>query len=554
MKSKMSFFNPGILRKNCTRFAPIWGIYLGCMFILYPLIMLNTHNIFGDNVESRYVVNYLYMVTAYVSLFIHLVYGALVAAACFGYLHKARSGYMYHAFPVTRNSLFLTNLVTGLLFALVPQLLITGLTFLVSVFSSTNFAAVLLQVQLMWILQFVFFYGLAVLFMHLSGNTIMALLMYFVSNFLVVGLEALCRLMVQPFIYGYTFSGLLLDWFSPVYYLLFRSGSVDTEMSRRFAFPCWGYLWAIAGVGVLAMVIGWLLYRRRHMESVGEIISFKPAKPLFKYLTTFAITLCLGLLLAAICDSLDNLPGLLMFLIIGSFVGYFAAEMLLKRTLRVFQAKAFRGFAIYVLVLIAGISCFRWDVFGIVSYIPPVEDVSYVDITAYGYDDARITNPKYIQQLEEIHQDCVENRYADVSYFDVTFSYRLSSGKVVRRTYLLNQSQVDAYDALLSTTEIVQAYYDRQNITAYAEGYIYDFQPMLEDPYANYNWLELNAAQLQQIKECLQKDITAGNVSLASSHDYFHLCLVQADGSEDAMGIPYTAENTVAYLNKLANS
>ena len=44
MKSRTSFFNKTLFRKNVTRFAPIWGIYLLCLLIGLGLMYMEADN------------------------------------------------------------------------------------------------------------------------------------------------------------------------------------------------------------------------------------------------------------------------------------------------------------------------------------------------------------------------------------------------------------------------------------------------------------------------------------------------------------------------------
>ena len=63
-------------------------------------------------------------------LLLSCAYGLICAMAVWSYLFSARSASLYHALPVTRESLFLSHWLAGLSFTLLPNCLIALLSFL----------------------------------------------------------------------------------------------------------------------------------------------------------------------------------------------------------------------------------------------------------------------------------------------------------------------------------------------------------------------------------------------------------------------------------------
>ena len=60
------------------------------------------------------------------------VCGVAMAMAVFSYLYNARSVSMMHSLPIRRSTLYLTNYISGLLFMVVPNLVVALLTAAVS--------------------------------------------------------------------------------------------------------------------------------------------------------------------------------------------------------------------------------------------------------------------------------------------------------------------------------------------------------------------------------------------------------------------------------------
>ena len=119
MRSKTSFFEPTLFRKNLTRFAPAWGLYTLCLVLGMLLLYSNG----GIAKQYHFASNLMDLVQVLGG--VNLVYGAVVAQLLFGDLYSSRMCYALHAMPVRRESLFYTNLASGFLFSLLPTLVMS---------------------------------------------------------------------------------------------------------------------------------------------------------------------------------------------------------------------------------------------------------------------------------------------------------------------------------------------------------------------------------------------------------------------------------------------
>ena len=171
MKLKTSFFNGKVFLKNLTRFAPVWVLY--AIAEVLGLLSMNTGK------EAFWIADDLGQVIGPVCVF-HAVYALLVAACLFGDLFDSRLCNGLHAMPMRREGWLLTNLVSGLVFALIPAMVGGG------------FAAVLMGqyawVALIWqitsFLQFFFFFGLAVFSAMCAGKRLGMIAVYAIFQFL----------------------------------------------------------------------------------------------------------------------------------------------------------------------------------------------------------------------------------------------------------------------------------------------------------------------------------------------------------------------------------
>ena len=150
MKSRTSFFNATVLKKDITRFAPVWGLY-----ILFLLVDFLTG---ARNDQKEILAASLADMMRNMSI-VNLIYGGLCANMLFGDLFQSRMCNALHAMPLRREGWFFTHIVAGLLFCFVPNLL------------ATLFQMVLLgkyfYMAPLWLVvvtgQFLFFFGVAVL-------------------------------------------------------------------------------------------------------------------------------------------------------------------------------------------------------------------------------------------------------------------------------------------------------------------------------------------------------------------------------------------------------
>lgn len=115
MKSKTSFFNKTVFKKNLTRFAPVMAVYTLCL-ILGMMMLYQINEEMGRTFwfASRIAGNLQLMGL------VNLLFAPLVAMLLFGDLYNSRMCNALHAMPMRRETLFLTNVVSGLLFSMIP--------------------------------------------------------------------------------------------------------------------------------------------------------------------------------------------------------------------------------------------------------------------------------------------------------------------------------------------------------------------------------------------------------------------------------------------------
>ena len=164
MKSRTSFFNKAIFRKNITRFFPLWVLYT--IFHLLALISIASAGYPGRTARDL-------AESIGPMVWTNLIYGFLCAALLLGDLFQGRMCNALHALPLRREGWFFTHVVSGILFSLVPNLLI-ALALMGHVISNSG----MWYLAFIWLLgmqlHYLFFFGLAQCHLYRKTGSILA--------------------------------------------------------------------------------------------------------------------------------------------------------------------------------------------------------------------------------------------------------------------------------------------------------------------------------------------------------------------------------------------
>lgn len=137
MKSKISFINKTMLQKNVKLYWPIWTLYTIVLLLNGPFSMWSRFKsaefIYGTN-WHKYMLDIMSPAISMEADMIFIFVMALVTGmAMFSYLYNSRACNMIHAMPVTRRQLFSTNVLTGLLFMWIPQIVKYIMSFVICI-------------------------------------------------------------------------------------------------------------------------------------------------------------------------------------------------------------------------------------------------------------------------------------------------------------------------------------------------------------------------------------------------------------------------------------
>ncbi len=452
MKSRTSFFNPTVFKKDLRRFAPAWVLYLVCLLLGVTVIL-------ADSGDAYYRANAVAGIIPLMAL-VNIAYAFVNAQLLFGDLHNARLCNALHAMPLRRECWYMTHLAAGLAFSAVPNVLGTLVGLLLA-----NIG-IAWPVALWWCLastlQYLSFFGIAVFCMMLCGNRFAATLIYGIINFFSLLVYWLANTLYEPLLPGIRFSEKDFSLLSPLVQLLAQEDLVEIVADGIFdelgdfvrnnitglSLGNWWPLVCYALFGAALLVLGLVMYRRRDLETAGDFTAFKFAEPVL--LVIYTVTA--GGFLHLFSDLFGTAISYL-FLVVGLAAGFFTGLMLLQRTTRVFRPRAFVQFGVLMGVFVLSLLITWADPLGITRWVPDAEEVAKVNLstrTELHYSaqyDMDLTETADIQNLITVHQeaikyDTVEEReapYGEVSIYtiNVCIEYTMKDGSVRTRFYFV---------------------------------------------------------------------------------------------------------------------
>ena len=556
MRSVTSCFNVTLFRKNLSRFWPIWGLYGFIWLMLLPVNVLVNGEHMDRGTTRLLPLNYLSGSISTVAA-LSFLFGILTAMAVFSYLYNNRSAGFFHTLPMRREGLFLTNYLSGLSFLIVPNVVV----FLLALAVETAFGLLVFSSLFTWLVVTsmlnLFFYSFAVFCAMFTGHILALPAFYGILNVLAAGVCYLLQDMASRFLFGFTGATWLEDiaiWLTPIALLGYHTGIDYGGAGTNSAFfTGLGYVFLLALVGVALAGLALAVYRRRQLESAGDVVSVSWVRPVFQYGVAFCCAIALGSMFDNIFASL--LPRsawvLLVWMLIWGAFGCFVAAMLLRKSFWVFKP-CWKGCTVFLAVLAAAMFLMELDGFGFESRVPAaaqVQSVSVTGVESHPDDDLEwfpynITDPALIEQVTQLHRRIAEEkgvleqaantRASGWSVEDdglevqteggtnLRLTYTLIDGSVMERYYYLPVSEENLSDPD-SPAALLHALLNTPSLTedAYLGGVTEDDR--LVDAVLTAVWEEgttrgtyseeyLPAEALTELEEAVKADLAAGNL------------------------------------------
>ena len=564
MQLKTSCFHKTLYKKNLTRFAPVWGVYTLCLALGVVLMYTNG----GSLKQFHFGKNYINDMFSVMSV-VNLGYALLVAQLLFGDLFNSRMCNMLHAFPIRRECWFVTNMLSGLTFSVVPTLamaLVAAPLLMMSVFKNAVVLAPL--VFLAANLQFVCFFGMAAFAAMCTANRFTMTAGYGLLNAGAMIAYWLVDTVYTPMLYGVITPTRLMQNLTPVYHTTGRAfaqtranlydlrelyGEKLEGAVAEFAITDqWWHLWLVAGVGIVFALLALMLYRKRDLECAGDAVAFPALVPVFE-------VLCAVFVATAAQFSLENMMNMenisRWVLILSLAVGWFVAKMLVERSARVFRLGNWKGLVVLAAAFGVTLGLTHFDVLGVEDYIP---DASKVKAVMFGTDWTTNRNYERLKDIEamvKLQKAALDKRADDagtylqaydgswVEYVDtndhlydkeddttpvanvaeVWLTYELDGGRLIKRRYHV---WVDSEAGRIANHYLNR--WDELNPTYEKDGVEYTRLETALEHFENFNvesvdgklpkiCSDKNAAL--ELLRCVDRDLQEGHMA---QHPYFH--------------------------------
>ena len=510
MLSKTSSCERTLRRADWRRFWPLLFLYGAVWMMSLPLGLWNrrwsVYNAESLQRALRNIENTIYdCVTA--SVVISAVFAVMLAMTLYGYLMNGRSVGLMHALPINRTKQFVNHFRVGVeIFTIVH-----AATFLVSVLVMSGYGVISWEGILTWFavaeLTCLFFFSLATLCAMVTGWVIAIPVIYVGVNAMFVVFYSLLQLMFDQFYWGYSNSGYpeLISWLTPFERLVntasntyvWREGMEYGE--HHLSAGGWTALIVYTLVALVFVAVSWLFYKARRSESAGDAIVFDWLRPIVLYVMSVVGGMGFGFLLYYLID-LDGSNSVLLLLIcqiIGGIVVYFAVQMLLQKSFKVFNRRGWLGAALLAVMLIVIGMVVKFDLLGYERYVPDDDKVHAVEFSGsmmkdYTYND----EASRIEKITAIHrailaqgQDAwIENpgSYEEDGsgvWHNFSFTYHMDNGTRIHRNYALTVQPGSELHELMNEFLNARGVYAE----SFFNGYDYDFTNHITGGYY-HNW------------------------------------------------------------------
>lgn len=316
----IKFFKKNYALQNMKKSKGILAI----MLIVIPVI--TTFCLYAHD-SSRYVNPYEIFVAGGANFFGMIIIPFILSNVLFGYVYKRNSIDFINSMPINRKNLYFTNIVVGILYILILQVItfLFASIYIVSVGDSLFSIKLMFDIALAMSLAYAFLYICSTLALTVSGNRFIQLVVLIIVLFTI------------PFV-RMTNLGSFIQNSKSIF--LVNDNGIATEHfideEHVFAMPLTTFISFVGedrvlepksalltlGLAVLYTIIGYKLFERRKMENTGNSFESEKLHLLVKGITLYPV----WVVLYQIYDELE-IPQLLLIMFVV-FVYYFVYDLI----------------------------------------------------------------------------------------------------------------------------------------------------------------------------------------------------------------------------------
>ena len=452
MPSERTFFNKAIYKRALSRFWIIGAAYAVVLCFLTLMCGQYFNSEFKE--MSEYVSYSILSNLTRREILAAAAAAVVMAVAVYGWMFRKTSAAYISALPVTREALLISSLLAGLTLLILPCIIAMLVSLLLYGGAGSPCTPYLLCSAAAAALMNIAFFGLASFCTVFTGNAAVLPALYVIALYGFVGIEVVTRYIAEFLLFGVRGTGWELAILSPLYY--FSNNYVG---SYSYAIPLTA-IYAAAGVILAGLAV--IFFRHRRMEAAGEVVAVPVLRPIFRWGLAAVGALGMALLIlktvfnvgsyAAGNDGTPaNVAFLLLAMLFGAAVGWFSADALMRKTLRVFD-RHWKGLGVFCALLCALVVVTELDVFGVERYQPDVDEIGYATVFGWGgYNETRIIQPENIETLLSLQKDIIANKKAyenqnGINTFPLRIDYYGTDGKLLaRRVYIYAADKFPSY-------------------------------------------------------------------------------------------------------------
>ncbi len=513
MTLKTSLFSKGIYKSTVKRY--MWGsvLYFIILFMItcLPIILGTDLDRTMDYMSNGNIALLYYSGYIIPSILLAMAVPTAVGLLVFRFVHSKKASVFTHSLPVKRSSMYISSLAGAFTLMFVPIILnglILAVITAVAYYNFTTIASCFVWMGLNLLTVFLMFSCVCFVSM-LTGNSFAMVGL----NILIHAIVPLATLMINVvagcFLYGMS-TGIfgttadIMESNYVVYMITLADGVRDLqEIILEIGI---GKLFLYIVCAVLLYVASWVLYKKRNLENAEDVAGFKCLNPIFKYIVTTLGSLCVFAIFSSFID--ENVVTFLIIMVVFSALLYFASEMILKKTLKVWNT--YKGYIGFAAVFALAISVFAFtDFFGYENRIPDTNEVEEAAIYSYFYgnEEPYANDRQLMEFVAKCHEDLIaEDRISIVSKegeTSIRIKYKMADGSILQRLYPLAR---DEHNKLMEELYKFKSYKQALEKTLYTEDkFLYRINL---SSYSNeYSAVITEKADMISLCDSLRKDI-----------------------------------------------
>jgi len=459
MKSQTSLFNKGLFSSVIKRYWWISFLYFATQFVTLPMVLMLKKPDYIQQYSRNYDLSRAFSNTAMFTIALLYIVPIFLAVFIMRYLQTTKSATMIHSMPFTRGQILFNMTLSGFLLFSAPILLnalallyvknVSGLSFL---FKQGDILYWLGFSILMGFLN----YMICVFVGMFSGSSVAQGILTYIFNLLPFAFYLIYVYFCDYFLYGFEayFDESIFSWLPFVKITEFYTG--------RFT-------WVEVTCYILAIIVFYMLsyiaYKYRKLEWAQEIITFPFMRQIFKYGFTF----CVSTFGTMYIMEMKGDSYIWVSLILWALLGYVAAEMMLRKSFKVFDS--YKGFLGYVLAMALVVAFIEFDIIGFEKRVPKPDDVARIyyndsiytvrikEAGKYDYDildmETKIEGRENIEAIINYHKEIIKNRDPeDETTKHDTIIYILKNGRMMARSYRVDyEKYLEIIKPLLESEE-----------------------------------------------------------------------------------------------------